>query len=58
MPSEKGQTEDESFQRLTGPAEQVYSATHERKKMVSMSKFFAGGREMMQWKTALISASI
>ncbi len=26
---------------------------HERKKMISMSKFFAGGDEMMEWKTAL-----
>ncbi len=34
-------------------AEQVSSATHERKKIISMSKFFASGGEMMEWKTAL-----
>ncbi len=42
----------------TGPAEQVSSATHERKKIISMSKFFAGGGEMMEWKTALINANL
>ncbi len=34
------------------PAEQISLATHERKKMISMSKFFAGGGEMIEWKTA------
>ena len=58
MSSAKGQTEDENFSSTTGPAEQVSSATHERKKMISMSNFFAGGGEMMEWKTALTAPLI
>ena len=44
-----GQTEDENFQRL----DRQNKYLQRRMNLISMSKFFAGGGEMMEWKTAL-----
>ena len=53
MPSAKCQTEDENFQRLARQNKYLQRRMNV-KKMISMSKFFAGGGEMMEWKTALM----
>ena len=48
VPSAKGQTEDENFQRLD--QQNKFLQRRMNVKIISMSKFFAG--EMMEWKTA------
>ena len=55
VPSAKGQTEDENFQRLDQQNKYLQRRMNV-KKIISMSKFFAGGGEMMEWKTAFINA--
>ena len=53
-PSTKGQTEVENFKQLYYLAgEQIYSAANECKKMISLSKYFASGGEICEWKTGL-----
>ncbi len=51
VPSAKGQTENENFQRLD-QQNKFLQRRMNVKKIISMSKFFAGGGEMMEWKTA------
>ena len=52
VPSAKSQTEDENFQRLD-QQNKLLQRRMNVKRMISVSKFFAGGGEMMEWKTAL-----